>query len=136
MFPLDVTDADEIAAVTNAILAKYGRIDLLVNSAGLNLPKRSWEDVELQGWDQIVDVNLNGLLYCMRAVLPAMRAQKDGCKSMWPHGPVASSRKRPGLPTTRRNTQFWRSRTHSTWTNVKMVFVHAAFVQPRSRRPS
>ncbi len=79
VFPLDVTNADEIAAVTSAILAKYGRIDLLVNSAGLNLPKRSWEDMELKGWDQIVDVNLNGLLYCMRAVLPAMRAQKDGC---------------------------------------------------------
>src|ERR1700730_9349154 len=75
VFPLDVTDADEIAAVTSAILAKYGRIDLLVNSAGLNLPKRSWEDMELKGWDQIVDVNLNGLLYCMRAVLPAMRAE-------------------------------------------------------------
>src|SRR5260370_41436047 len=79
VFPLDVTDADEIAAVTSAILAKYGRIDLLVNSAGLNLPKRSWEDMELKGWEQIVDVSLNGLLYCMRAVLPAMRAQKDGC---------------------------------------------------------
>src|SRR5216683_1305763 len=79
VFPLDVTNADEIAAVTDAILAKHGRIDLLVNSAGLNLPKRSWEDMELKGWDQIVDVNLNGLLYCMRAVLPAMRAQKDGC---------------------------------------------------------
>src|SRR6476646_11430197 len=79
VFPLDVTNADEIAAVRSAILAKYGRIDLLVNSAGLNLPKRSWEDMELKGWDQIVDVNLNGLLYCMRAVLPAMRAQKDGC---------------------------------------------------------
>lgn len=79
VFPLDVTNADEITAVTDAILAKHGRIDLLVNSAGLNLPKRSWEDMELKGWDQIVDVNLNGLLYCMRAVLPAMRAQKDGC---------------------------------------------------------
>src|SRR5260370_24981619 len=74
VFPLDVTNADEIAAVTSAILAKYGRIDLLVNSAGLNLPKRSWEVTELNVWDQIVDVNLNGLFYCMRAVLPAMRA--------------------------------------------------------------
>src|SRR6267154_3502400 len=79
VFPLDVTNADEIAAVRSAILAKYGRIDLLVNSAGLNLPKRSWEDMEVKGWDRIVDVNLDGLMYCMRAVLPAMRAQKDGC---------------------------------------------------------
>jgi NADP-dependent 3-hydroxy acid dehydrogenase YdfG len=79
VFPLDVTDAERVAGVASSILEKYGRIDLLVNSAGLNLPKRSWADMEVKGWDQIVDVNLDGLMYCMRAVLPAMRAQKDGC---------------------------------------------------------
>ncbi|MDB5566600.1 MAG: oxidoreductase [Tardiphaga sp.] len=76
---LDVSNADDVGKVANAILAKHGRIDLLVNSAGVNVPKRSWEDVTQQGWDQIVDINLNGVMYCMRAVLPAMRAQKDGC---------------------------------------------------------
>ena len=49
------------------------------NSAGVNIPKRSWEDFDLDGWDKVVDINLNGVLYCMRAVLPAMRKQKDGC---------------------------------------------------------
>jgi len=43
------------------------------------VPKRSWADMELEGWDKLVDINLNGVLYCMRAVLPAMRRQKDGC---------------------------------------------------------
>jgi NADP-dependent 3-hydroxy acid dehydrogenase YdfG len=76
---LDVSNADDVGKVAHAILAKHGRIDLLVNSAGVNVPKRSWEDVTQQGWDQIVDINLNGVMYCMRAVLPAMRAQKDGC---------------------------------------------------------
>jgi NADP-dependent 3-hydroxy acid dehydrogenase YdfG len=76
---LDVSNADDVNKVAQAILAKHGRIDLLVNSAGVNLPKRSWEDVTQDGWDQIVDINLNGVMYCMRAVLPAMRAQKDGC---------------------------------------------------------
>ena len=61
------------------ILARHGRIDLLVNSAGINVPKRSWADMELEGWDKLVEINLNGVLYCMRAVLPAMRKQKDGC---------------------------------------------------------
>ena len=75
---LDVSNAESVNEVANSILKKHGRIDLLVNSAGLNLPKRSWGDMNLEGWDQIVDVNLNGLLYCMRAVLPAMRAQRDG----------------------------------------------------------
>ena len=57
---------------------RHGRIDLLVNSAGINVPKRSWADLELEGWDKLVEINLNGVLYCMRAVLPAMREQKDG----------------------------------------------------------
>jgi len=65
--------------VAEQIVAKHGRIDLLVNSAGINVPKRSWADMELEGWNKLVDINLNGVLYCMRAVLPAMRAQKDGC---------------------------------------------------------
>ncbi len=60
-------------------MPKHGRIDLLVNSAGINVPKRSWADMELEGWDRLVEINLNGVLYCMRAVLPAMRAQQDGC---------------------------------------------------------
>ncbi len=50
----------------------------LVNSAGINVPKRSWADMELEGWDKLVEVNLNGVLYCMRAVLPTMRKQQDG----------------------------------------------------------
>lgn len=77
--PLDVCNAADARKVADAILAKHGRIDLLVNSAGVNLPKRSWQDVTEEGFDQIVDINLKGVMYCIRAVLPAMRAQKDGC---------------------------------------------------------
>lgn len=76
---LDVSKAADVADVVRHILATHGRIDLLVNSAGINVPKRSWQDMELDGWDRLVQINLNGVLYCMRAVLPAMRAQKDGC---------------------------------------------------------
>jgi NADP-dependent 3-hydroxy acid dehydrogenase YdfG len=77
--PLDVSDAAAAEHVAQAILARHGRIDCLVNSAGINVPKRSWKDMELEGWDKLVEINLSGVLYCMRAVLPAMRAQKDGC---------------------------------------------------------
>ena len=76
---LDVSSKDDVNKAAEAILAKHGRIDLLVNSAGVNVPKRSWEDFDLDGWNKVVDINLNGVLYCMRAVLPAMRRQKDGC---------------------------------------------------------
>ncbi len=76
---LDVGNAADVEATAQAILKKYGRIDVLVNSAGLNIPKRSWADVTNEGWDQVVNINLNGLLYCIRAVLPAMRVQNGGC---------------------------------------------------------
>jgi len=76
---LDVSKSDDVTRAADQILAKHGRIDLLVNSAGINVPKRSWAEMELEGWEKLVDINLNGVLYCMRAVLPAMRAQKDGC---------------------------------------------------------
>jgi NADP-dependent 3-hydroxy acid dehydrogenase YdfG len=77
--PLDVSDKDSVSKAAEAIVAKHGRIDCLVNSAGVNVPKRSWADMELEGWDRLVEINLNGVLYCMRAVLPTMRKQKDGC---------------------------------------------------------
>jgi NADP-dependent 3-hydroxy acid dehydrogenase YdfG len=76
---LDVANVADVERVAQAILARHGRIDCLVNSAGLNVPKRSWADLTTEGWDQVVDINLNGLMYCIRAVLPAMRAQHDGC---------------------------------------------------------
>lgn len=77
--PLDVSNAADVEVAAQKIVAKHGRIDLLVNSAGINVPKRSWADMEIAGWDKLVDINLSGVLYCMRAVLPTMRAQKDGC---------------------------------------------------------
>lgn len=76
--PLDVSVAADAEKAAEQILTRHGRIDVLVNSAGINVPKRRWDDMELDGWNSLVEINLNGVLYCMRAVLPAMRAQKDG----------------------------------------------------------
>lgn len=75
---LDVSNAAEAQKAADHIVATHGRIDLLVNNAGINVPRRSWQDMELEGWDRLVQVNLNGVLYCMRAVLPTMRKQQDG----------------------------------------------------------
>jgi NADP-dependent 3-hydroxy acid dehydrogenase YdfG len=75
---LDVSDAKEVARAAQAILERYGRVDILVNSAGINLPKRHFRNVSVEGWDQIVAINLSGMFYCCHAVLPAMRERKDG----------------------------------------------------------
>jgi NADP-dependent 3-hydroxy acid dehydrogenase YdfG len=76
--PLDVAVAADVEKAAGEIVARHGRIDLLVNSAGINVAKRRWDDMELDGWNRLVEINLNGVLYCMRAVLPTMRKQKDG----------------------------------------------------------
>jgi NADP-dependent 3-hydroxy acid dehydrogenase YdfG len=76
--PLDVSDADDVAKVSAAILARHGRVDILVNSAGLNVPQRFWKNQTVQGWNEVMRINLDGSYYCCAAVLPAMRAQKDG----------------------------------------------------------
>ena len=48
---LDVSKAREVNKAAEQIVAKHGRIDLLVNSAGVNVPKRSWADMEMEGWN-------------------------------------------------------------------------------------
>jgi len=75
---LDVSDQKEVSKAAAAILKRHGRVDILVNSAGINLPKRHFRNVSLEGWDQIVAINLSGMFYCCHAVLPGMRERKDG----------------------------------------------------------
>ncbi len=75
---LDVSDATSVQRVAQAILARHGKLDILVNSAGLNNPQRFWRDQTVAGWDQVIRVNLDGTFYCTHAVLPSMRARRDG----------------------------------------------------------
>jgi NAD(P)-dependent dehydrogenase (short-subunit alcohol dehydrogenase family) len=75
---MDVTDAGAVERTAAAILERHGRIDILVNSAGVNTPKRFWHDQSPGGWDQVIRVNLDGTFYCCKAVLGAMRAQREG----------------------------------------------------------
>jgi NADP-dependent 3-hydroxy acid dehydrogenase YdfG len=67
-----------VKAVADAILARHRRIDILLNSAGLNSPQRFWKDQSVAGWREVVGINLDGSFYTIHAVLPAMRAQRDG----------------------------------------------------------
>lgn len=76
--PLDVSDRKAVDKAAAAILKQHKRIDILVNSAGLNIPQRAFLDVKPEGWDQVIDINLNGTMYCVLAVLPQMRKRQDG----------------------------------------------------------
>jgi NADP-dependent 3-hydroxy acid dehydrogenase YdfG len=74
----DMGRADEVEHAWEAVRSAYGRCDILVNSAGLNVPRRSWSEIDPAGIDAVIGVDLNGPFYASRAVLPTMRAQRDG----------------------------------------------------------
>ena len=77
---LDVADKKAVAAAAAGIEKRHGRIDILVASAGTNIGggKRNFKSMSVEGWDDVVAINLSGLFYCCHAVIPGMRARKDG----------------------------------------------------------
>ncbi len=75
---LDVVDANACATVAQKIEDEFGSVDVLVNSAGMNIAKRSWPDVQNTSWEQVFSVNVHGSFYCIQAVLPGMRTRHDG----------------------------------------------------------
>jgi len=75
---LDVSDAGAVKRAADGIVSRHGRIDILVNSAGLNTANRYWKNQTIEGWRDVVGINLDGSFYTIHAVLPTMRARKDG----------------------------------------------------------
>jgi NAD(P)-dependent dehydrogenase (short-subunit alcohol dehydrogenase family) len=74
----DVASVADVEATVDRIVKRHGRIDILVNSAGINMRNRHWSDMTPESWTKIIDVNLNGAFYTAAAVMPLMRAQRDG----------------------------------------------------------
>jgi NADP-dependent 3-hydroxy acid dehydrogenase YdfG len=71
--------AEEAAArIAAAVVEKFGRLDILVNNAGANIVDRGWSKLTPERIKYMLDANLNSAFYCSAAVLPVMRAQKDG----------------------------------------------------------
>ena len=74
----DLTRAATAAKIVESIKDAYGRLDILVNNAGVNITHRSWRELEAAGADEVIHGNLSSAFYCVLAVLPLMRAQRDG----------------------------------------------------------
>jgi NADP-dependent 3-hydroxy acid dehydrogenase YdfG len=73
----DVADYGQVEALVAAAVRAYGRIDVLINNAGL-MPNSPIERRKVEDWDRMIDVNLKGVLYGIAAVLPHMQQQKSG----------------------------------------------------------
>ena len=73
--PTDVSDSQQVQATFDSIIAEQGRIDVLVNNAGVTT---DGQPVDFQLIDRIIDVNLKGTMYCTYATLPIMQQQGEG----------------------------------------------------------
>lgn len=69
---LDVTDRARVEAVRDAVLARHGRVDVLVNNAGIAISNHPAETMSDEVWNKVIDVNLNGVFWCCRAFGKAM----------------------------------------------------------------
>ena len=76
--PADLTNAEAVTAVAAAIHDEFGRLDVLVNNAGLNIEHRRWSVLTPAGVDEVIGGNLRSVFYCVAAVLPMMRKQGGG----------------------------------------------------------
>src|SRR5258708_16184463 len=73
----DVSDKDACVAAAKAVIEKYGRVDGLINNAGITQPFKTM-DIGADNFDAVIDVNVRGTLYRSQAVIPQMRKQKSG----------------------------------------------------------
>lgn len=99
----DVTDREQVKALVDHAVKTHGRIDVILNNAGL-MPHSLLERGKVDDWNQMIDVNMKGVLYGIAAALPHMSRQKSGhiinVASSRPTRcvPAAQSTRPPGPP--------------------------------------
>jgi NADP-dependent 3-hydroxy acid dehydrogenase YdfG len=76
--PCDLGDAADIDQLAREVIKRFGRIDVLVNAAGNNIPRRSLGELTRADYIAVMDANVNGVLYLVQAFVPTMRAQGSG----------------------------------------------------------
>lgn len=77
VFKVDVTDREQVKAFVDHAVATYGRIDVMINNAGI-MPLAPLEMLRFDEWDQCIDINIKGVLWGIAAALPHFQAQKNG----------------------------------------------------------
>ena len=73
----DVTRREQVKALVDSAVQTYGRIDVMINNAGL-MPQAPLERLKVDEWEQMIDVNIKGVMYGIAAALPHMQRQKSG----------------------------------------------------------
>jgi NADP-dependent 3-hydroxy acid dehydrogenase YdfG len=74
---LDVTSKSDCDSFVDTVVRKWGKVDILINNAGL-MPLSYFKNCKVEEWEQMIDVNIKGVLYCTSAVIPYMLDKKSG----------------------------------------------------------
>lgn len=93
--PADVTRPEAVAAAFDAVLARFGRLDVLFNNAGISAPAVPLESLTAEQWRTVVDVNLSGAFYCLQRAFAVMKAQVPRGGRIINNGSIAAHVPRP-----------------------------------------
>lgn len=93
--PADVSDRDQVEALFDAAVSAFGRVDLLFNNAGTGAPPVPLEDLSLDDWRRVVDVNLTGAFLCLQAAFRRMKAQSPQGGRIINNGSISAQVPRP-----------------------------------------
>lgn len=91
----DVADPQSVRALFDACTARFGRVDLLFNNAGVNAPGVPLEDLPIEEWKRVVDINLNGMFYCIQQAFRVMRSQQPQGGRIINNGSISAHAPRP-----------------------------------------
>ena len=93
--PTDVTQAAQVAALFDAVVKRFGRVDLVFNNAGMGAPAVPIDELPLEKWQQVVDTNLNGSFYCIQQAFRVMKAQNPKGGRIINNGSISAHAPRP-----------------------------------------
>ena len=94
--PTDVARQDSVNALFAAVKGKWGRLDVLFNNAGVNAPGTSIEELSLEKWREVVDINLTGMFLCMQEAFRMMKDQSPRGGRIINNGSISAHAPRPG----------------------------------------
>jgi NAD(P)-dependent dehydrogenase (short-subunit alcohol dehydrogenase family) len=93
--PTDMTDPASVAALFQATVKAWGRVDLLFNNAGIGLPAAPLEDMAIEDWKRVVDTNLNGMFYGIQQAFKVMKSQQPMGGRIINNGSISAHAPRP-----------------------------------------
>jgi len=91
----DVADPDAVKKAFATVISKWGRVDLLFNNAGVSAPGVPLEELSIEQWRNVVDINLNGMFYCLQQAFVAMKAQSPQGGRIINNGSISAYAPRP-----------------------------------------